>query len=290
MELRQLRYFIKSAESENFSLAAQECFVVQSTLSQQIKQLEEEIGTLLFDRIGKRIVLTDAGKAFLPFARQTVEDAEAGRQRLEDMKELKTGLLRIGATYGLSVLLTKSMQRFCPQYSGIQFDIRFESASELTEMLHSRKIDFALTYNMPVKDKLIEEVPLFDSRLCAIVADGHPLAKFKEVHLSQLKAFLTTIPAHGMNSRTVIDDLLGRHNIDLKPFMEINELYTMIHMVKSCHLVAILPDSVIYEEEGYNAVPIAEASESMHATLAYIHGTYQRNAVKEFFKKMMMQM
>lgn len=288
MELRQLRYFVKSAETENFSLAAQECFVVQSTLSQQVKQLEEELGTQLFDRIGKRIVLTDAGRTFLDFARKTLDDAEAGRQCLEDMKQLKTGNLRIGATYGLSVLLTKSMQRFCPQYPDIQFNIRFECANELLEMLHNRDIDFALTYNMHDKDPLIEEVPLFDSRLCAIVADGHPLTKFQDVHLSQLKAFLTAIPAHGMNSREVIDDLLSKHNVDLHPFMEINELYTMIHMVKSCHLVAILPESVIYEEEGYNAIPIAEATESMHATLAYIRGTYQRNAVKEFFKRMMM--
>lgn len=158
MELRQLRYFVKIAETENFSVAAQECFVVQSTLSQQIKQLEEELGTLLFDRIGKRIALTDAGRAFLPFARQTIDDAEAGRQRLEDMKELKAGRLRIGATYGLSVLLTKTMQRFCPKYPEIQFNIRFECASELVEMLHSREIDFALTYNLHVKDPLIEEV------------------------------------------------------------------------------------------------------------------------------------
>lgn len=288
MELRQLKYFIKSAETENFSQAAKECFVVQSTLSQQIKQLEDDLGTPLFDRIGKRISLTDAGKAFLPFARQTVDDAETGRQRLDDMKELKSGRLRIGATYGLSVHLTMAMQRFCPQYPDIHFDIRFECANELAEMLRNREIDFALTYNMPDKDAMIEEVPLFDARLCAVVADGHPLANLKEVHLSQLKAFLTAIPAHGMNSRTVIDDLLRKHGVDLQPFMEINELYTMIHMVKSCHIVAILPESVIYEEEGYHTIPIAEATESMHATLAYIRGTYQRNAVKEFIKRMVM--
>ena len=68
--------------------------------------------------------------------------------------------------------------------------------------------------------------------------------------------------------------------------MEINEIYTMIHMVKSCHLVAILSESVIYEEEGYKAIPIKEAKETMHASLVYAKGMYQRNAVKEFFKRM----
>ena len=284
MELRQIKYFVKSAETENFSLAAQDCFVVQSTLSQQIKQLEEDLGVQLFERIGKRISLTEAGRQFLPFARQMLETAEQGRQQLHDMEGLKTGRLRIGATYGLSVLLTKTMQLFCPQYPDIQFDVQFESADKLTSLLHNREIDFALTYNLLTNDPLLEEVPLFESRLCAVVADGHPLAEIKEVRLSQLKTFLVAIPAKGMNARTIVDGLLRKHAVDLRPLMEINEIYTMIHMVKSCQLVAILPESVIYEEEGYRAIPIREARDNMYASLGYVKGMYQRNAVKEFFK------
>ena len=286
MELRQLKYFVKSAETENFSLAAQECFVVQSTLSQQIKQLEENLGVPLFERIGKRISLTEAGRQFLPFARQTLETAEQGRQQLHDINKLKTGRLRIGATYGLSVLLTKTMQRFCPQYPNIRFDIRFERADELTTLLHNREIDFALTYNLLSNEPLLEEIQLFESRLCAVVAEGHPLAKFKDVSLNQLKDFLSTVPAKGMNARTILDGLLREYAVDLKPLMEINEIYTMIHMVKTCNLVAILSESVIYEEEGFKAIPIREARETMRASLVYVKGVYQRNAVKEFFKQM----
>ena len=178
------------------------------------------------------------------------------------------------------------MQRFCPQYPDIQFDVRFERADELITLLHNREIDFALTYNLLENEPLLEEIPLFESRLCAVVAEEHPLAKFEEVKLSQLKSFLTAIPAKGMNARTMIDGLLRDHSVDLKPLMEINEIYTMIHMVKSCHLVAILSESVIYEEEGYKAIPIKEAKETMHASLVYVKGMYQRNAVKEFFKRM----
>lgn len=69
MELRQLRYFEKTSELLNFTEAAKALFISQSTLSQQIKQLESELGVLLFDRVGKRIVLTEAGSSFLPYAR-----------------------------------------------------------------------------------------------------------------------------------------------------------------------------------------------------------------------------
>lgn len=285
MELRQLNYFVKVAETENFSIAAQECLVVQSTLSQQIKQLEDDLGVQLFERIGKKVSLTEAGRQFLPFARQTLEYAEQGRQQLQDMEGLKTGKLRIGATYGLSVLLTKTMQRFCPQYPDIQFDVRFERADELITLLHNREIDFALTYNLLENEPLLEEIPLFESRLCAVVAEEHPLAKFSEVKLSQLKAFLTAVPAKGMNARRCLT-VCFVNTVLTRPLMEINEIYTMIHMVKSCHLVAILSESVLYEEEGYKAIPIKEAKETMHASLVYVKGMYQRNAVKEFFKRM----
>lgn len=95
-------------------------------------------------------------------------------------------------------------------------------------MLHNREIDFALTYNLLENEPLLEEIPLFESRLCAVVAEEHPLAKFEEVKLSQLKAFLTAVPAKGMNARTMLDCLLREHSVELRPLMEINEIYTMI--------------------------------------------------------------
>lgn len=98
MELRQLKYFIASAETLNFTVAANECCITQSTLSQQIKQLENDLGTPLFERIGKRVFLSEAGKNFLPFARQTVADAEYGVQRIKDIEGLTAGNLRIGFT------------------------------------------------------------------------------------------------------------------------------------------------------------------------------------------------
>lgn len=76
MELRQLKYFMAACELQNFSEAARQLHISQSTLSHQIKQLEDELDILLFDRIGKRVIPTEAGNAFLPFARKSIQDAE----------------------------------------------------------------------------------------------------------------------------------------------------------------------------------------------------------------------
>ena len=93
MELRQLKYFVKSAEYLNFSVAAKHLFITQSTLSQQIKQLEYELGFELFLRNSRHIQLTEAGEEFLPFARKTILDAEDAVQRLHDLQHVKVGTL-----------------------------------------------------------------------------------------------------------------------------------------------------------------------------------------------------
>ena len=95
MELRQIKYYIKAAELLNFTEAAKQLHITQSTLSQQIKQLEAEMNVTLFDRIGKRVYLTEAGYEFLPFAKQTINDTEMGMQRLLDLQEIRKGTLRI---------------------------------------------------------------------------------------------------------------------------------------------------------------------------------------------------
>lgn len=102
MELRQLKYFKEACERQNFSEAARVLHISQSTLSQQIKQLEDELDVLLFDRIGKRIAPTEAGCAFLPYAVRAIHDAEDGRQIIRDLKGIETGVLRIGVTYSMS--------------------------------------------------------------------------------------------------------------------------------------------------------------------------------------------
>ena len=122
-----------ASQMVNFTEAARQCFITQSTLSQQIKQLETELGVQLFERIGKWVFLTETGRDFLPYARQTVADADYGVQRIKDMEELKTGRLCIGTTFGLSVLITDAIARFSEQYPEVHLEVMFLKQDELIE-------------------------------------------------------------------------------------------------------------------------------------------------------------
>ena len=115
MELRQLKYFVKVAETLNFSEAAKVLCVTQSTLSQQIKQLEQEVNTQLLIRNSHSVTLTEAGNELLPYARQTLQDARTCLDKIHDIQNLLSGTLRIGVTYTFSPILTETLLTFVKQ-------------------------------------------------------------------------------------------------------------------------------------------------------------------------------
>ena len=284
MELRQLKYFITSADTLNFTEAARQCFITQSTLSQQIKQLETELGVQLFERIGKRVFLTETGRDFLPYARQTVADADYGVQRIKDMEDLKTGRLCIGTTFGLSALITDAIARFSEQYPEIYLEVMFLKQDELIEAVRERKVDFALTFEMMEKDDLLTEQPVKTYHLCAIVSDQNPLAQQATVSLRQLADYDICTPARGMNARRMFDSLTSKNGVELQPKLEINEIHTLLHLVRTGHWVAILVDSIIHGEEGLCAVPLREAALPMPVVWLYPKDMYIRKAVQKFME------
>ena len=284
MELRQLKYFITSADTLNFTEAARQCFITQSTLSQQIKQLETELGVQLFERIGKRVFLTETGRDFLPYARQTVADADYGVQRIKDIEDLKTGRLCIGTTFGLSALITDAIARFSEQYPEIHPEVMFLKQDELIEAVRERKVDFALTFEMMEKDDLLTEQPVKTYHLCAIVSDQNPLAQQATVSLRQLADYNICTPARGMNARRMFDSLTNKKGIELQPKLEINEIHTLLHLVRTGRWVAILVDSITHGEEGLCAVPLREAALPMPVVWLYPKDMYIRKAIQVFME------
>ncbi len=284
MELRQLKYFITSADTLNFTEAARQCFITQSTLSQQIKQLETELGVQLFERIGKRVFLTETGRDFLPYARQTVADADYGVQRIKDIEDLKTGRLCIGTTFGLSALITDAIARFSEQYPEIHLEVMFLKQDELIEAVRERKVDFALTFEMMEKDDLLTEQPVKTYHLCAIVSDQNPLAQQATVSLRQLADYNICTPARGMNARRMFDSLTNKKGIELQPKLEINEIHTLLHLVRTGRWVAILVDSITHGEEGLCAVPLREAALPMPVVWLYPKDMYIRKAMQKFME------
>ncbi|HAP29026.1 MAG TPA: LysR family transcriptional regulator, partial [Porphyromonadaceae bacterium] len=131
MELRQLRYFAEAARLLSFSEAARSMCVAQSTLSQQVRQLEDELGVQLFDRQSHSVTLTEAGAEVLPYALRTICEADTCRARVADLASLAAGELNIGVTYSFSPILTETLVEFTHAYPGVKLNVFYKPMAEL---------------------------------------------------------------------------------------------------------------------------------------------------------------
>ena len=187
MELRQLKYFVKVAEMKNFSEAARLLNVTQSTLSQQIKQLEGELGVELFTRNSHHVDLTDIGKEFFPSALRTISEANTCIERIRDVQNLNVGELNIGVTYTFSLLLSEAVLQFRKLYPNIKLNIYCQSVEELMLMLDKEQIDVALSYRSSELFPNIESQTIFENNLSVVMNESHPLAKQKSISMKTLE-------------------------------------------------------------------------------------------------------
>ena len=284
MELRQLKYFVKSAEYLNFSEAAKPLFITQSTLSQQIKQLECELGFTLFLRNSRHISLTEAGEEFLPFARRTIQDAEDGVQRLYDLQHVKTGTLRVGVTYSLNTVLTEGLMCFMHLYPGIKLEIYYKTMAELQELLRARKLDFVLSYKPLMESPDIEAMPLFDNTLAVVVDNAHPLAKRSCVELHELQKYNLVLPSVGLQARSMLDKLMEGKDFELSSRLELNETNILLQVVATGNYATILSTSAVFGNTRFKAVHINEPNNVMQASLLSLRGAYQKASAREFIK------
>ena len=205
MELRQLKYFVNVAETNSFSEASRLLNITQSTLSQQIKQLENELGVMLFERSSHRVRLTDVGEAFLPEARHTLHAADMCIDRMNDIRGLKAGCLNIGSTFSFIPLLKDTVLLFMKEYPDIKLNIHCHDMETLMRMVKDRALDVALSYTPTSMSPEIESHILFDNQLAVVVSEHHPLAGAERVKCADLKRFPFVMPAKGLQARNAFD-------------------------------------------------------------------------------------
>ncbi len=284
MELRQIKYFVKAAESLNFSEAARALFVTQSTLSQQIRQLEEELHTQLFLRNSHNVSLTEAGEEFLPLALRTLQDAETCYCRMNDLQQLLTGTLNIGVTFSFSPILTETLLEFERLHPQVKLNVYYKPMEELMRMLEHRDLDFVLAFRPTARYDMIESHVLFDSTLAVIVGENHELGSYKSITLSELEKYDLVLPSIGLQARSAFDLLRARYVSNFKVFMELNEVNILLHLVKKSNLVTVLSEATIHEEEGVKAIPIECAGNQMEGCVHMLKNTYRKHSMQEFIR------
>ena len=282
MELRQLKYFVEVGRLGSFSLASKSLFITQSTISQQIRKLEEELGVELLTRDTRHVTLSDYGQQFYPCALQVLQEARAGAERIKDVKALKVGALCVGATYSFGPLLKQTVLDFYREFPRIRLDLVITSQEELRQKLLDRELDVALTYKSPIGDDRIESHLLFQSRLCLVGRMGELRVVGKEVSVQDLSRFPLALPSKGLQARDTLEAVLFAQDVKLDIRLEINSVRSLLDLVGSSPLVTILSEEAIHQVQGFEAVPISHPDGRMDGCYHYLKGAYHKMAAQKF--------
>lgn len=284
MELRQLKYFLKLAETLNFSTASKELFITQSTLSQQILGLERELDQQLFIRNSHEVLLTEAGQMLVPLARESLHSVNSLLLRVQELKQMLTGELNIGVTFSFSSIIAEAMADFLKLYPNVKLNVRYSSMAELIDMLQRHEIDLVLAFKPTEQKPHVESQVLFNHRLAAIVNERHPLASKKCVTLEELECYGLALPAKGMQARNVFEKAIAGSGRQFKVKAEINNVNVLFKLVHQTNYATVLSEGTVIDENGLRAVPIDVEGGNMVGCIHLLRDNYTKKSTLEFIR------
>lgn len=264
MELSQLKYFVKLAELLSFTDAAKESFITQSALSISIGRLERELGVRLFDRIGKKVYLTDYGRSFLNYARSSLVTLDDGIAEIGTMLQKIAGAFTIGATYSACGLITPIIAEYNDKFPDLKIKVTlFNTVEDVIKALSDNRIDIALSYRPETLPGTIDCDVVFQSPFSVIVSKSHPWAAKNHVDIEDiLGQRIITLPC-GTYTRELFDRVVARHGISIHPQVEVNDTGYLLSLVGTGKWIAALASGSIGQSDSYKAIPINGHDETL---------------------------
>lgn len=256
MELRQLEYFMAVCKELHFTRAAEKLNIAQPTLSQQIKSLEGQVGLPLFDRIGKKIALTEAGKILLDHSRRVFFEIEQAEAAIRDLNGLQRGMLTIGSLLTcVSYLLTPAVLEFNRLYPNINLSVSGMRTEDIHKQLLENKLDLGIAF-LPTNDDDLEYIPLLTEELALAVPFDHPLAHVQEIEMKALEHVSMVLLPENFFLRNLVQTYGNELGISLQPILEIAPLESLIQMVTEGVGATILPVPYLNSLKNSNLIKV----------------------------------
>lgn len=253
MELQQLRYVVAVAEAGNFTKAAERCFVTQPSLSQQVLNLESELGHKLFHRLGRRAVLTEAGSAFLERARRILTDVDDAGKAIRDDPALGRRIV-VGANPTLAPYIYPTLLARCRQeYPHLVVHTREDFRVPLTKAVLDGELDLAVV-SLPVSDVRLSVEALFLEPLLLVVARDHPLAVKRDVSARDLAEETFILLGESSSLAMQIRRFCGDHDFEPKIGHRCSQIATVKGLVAAGMGISVLPQVAIDEEDARTLV------------------------------------
>ena len=249
MDIDEIRAFTEIAETGSVSAAAERLFITQPAASKRLSRLEDKLAVKLFDRVGRRMSLTEAGQLLVPQARALLGTVADIQHSISGLSGQTRGSLAIATSHHIGLhRLPDVLREFIHTYPDVDFDIQFVDSEQGCRAVEQNEIELAIV-TLPVKpQRKLVQTRLWDDPLIFAVSQSHPLAKRERITLDELVSYPAVLPSHGTYTRAILDEVIHQHNAGSVTGMSINYLET-INMLVSIGLGwSLLPRSMIHPD------------------------------------------
>lgn len=284
MELRHLKYFMRAAELSHFTRAAESLYISQPSLSVHIQQLEEELKTKLFARVGRNVRLTESGQVLLEHAKRAVKELEAAGQEIDAITGVLQGTLTI-ATLSLfgSNILPAWIDAFSAKHPAVKINVKVGRAEDIETGLVAGSIDLGFSL-LPSEHSEITVKELIRDDSVLVVAKTHPLAKLKKLKVSDLSELPLALPSHKISSSRPIGTYFEAVGFNPRVTVEQDEGHALLALVKCGRFGTLLPKVIIKDDPDLTFVALPHPGLTITFGAMWTQLTVTSAAFLEFVK------
>ena len=288
MELKQLEYFMVLCQELHFTRAAEKLGIAQPSLSQQIRLLEHEVGMPLFDRIGKKNMLTTAGKTLLHHSYNVFHELSQARATISELQGLERGTLKVGALLTVvNYLLPPTVIEFHHSYPNVELFIHGLRTGDIYKGLLENELDLGIVF-LPMEHEELEAVPLYNENLALAAPLEHPLAQKAFVTLHILKDTPSVLLPDTYFLRQVVNEQCRSLSFTPQPVLEMTTMESIVNMVSKGIGITILPKAYLdyIDNPNIRTIPIQNPVVTTQIGIVYRKNKYLCAASRVFMEQL----
>lgn len=284
MELRQLKYLLVIAETGNFTRAAEQLYVTQSALSQQIQALEQEIGAVLLDRSRRGTRLTTAGEILTRHAARVMQEIDQAAVALRELNGLQRGELRLGVVQTVnSYFIPTLITQFASRYPDIRLQVDELAADDIEAALVNGDVQVGVSFVPPTLASL-GFVDLFTEELVLVTRRDHPLADERSLAVSALDGMPLIMLAKTFCTRRLWEESARLVSAVPRIAMEMNTVSGILSVVEKTGIPSVLPGRAVSEDGTLIGIPLRDPVPSRRVGVLWNAGTFVCAASRAFIE------
>ncbi len=245
--LHQLKVFEATARHGSFTRAAEELYLTQPTVSIQVKQLTKAVGLPLFEQIGKRLYLTQAGQKLLETCQKVFEGLDQFEMAIADIKGMKQGQLKIAVITTAKYFVPRILGPFCQRYPGIDISLKVTNHQQIQERMVNNEDDLYII-SQPLEQPDLTVHPFLDNPLVVLAPKEHPLAGQQNIPIETLDGESFIMREPGSGTRQAIQSLLKEHDVEVRVRLELGSNEAIKHAIAGGLGISVLSLHTIISE------------------------------------------